>query len=188
MSVPHPSSDLGDLLDSEEPTSGAEPVGDTDDGDTDDWLTPSPHKKRPRLLTTALAGATLLAVAFTGGVLVQKNHDQSLVSAGSAPGGFFGGRGGGFAAGGAAGAAAAPAAGTSAAGPAVIGQVVSRNGQVLTIRNVAGKTVQVTIPAGTTATQQTTIALAKLTAGSNVVVTGTTSPSGAITATAITVH
>jgi hypothetical protein len=185
MNAPHTSSDLGDLLGSESPRAETDLLSDPDDRDSDDWLTPSPHKQRPRLLTGVLAGATLLAVAFTGGVLVQKSHDQHLVSAGSAPGGFAGGRGAGFAPGGA---AAAPSAGASAIGPAVIGVVVSHHGQVLVIRNLAGKTVQVTVPTGIAITQQRTLALNKLTAGSNVLVTGTTSAGGAITATAVTVH
>ncbi|MDQ1705637.1 MAG: hypothetical protein QOF18_2003 [Frankiaceae bacterium] len=187
------SSDLGDLLGSEDPISDADLVSDPGDRDSDDWLTPSPHKKRPSLLTGSLAGATLLAAAFTGGVLVQKSHDQQLVSAATAPGGFPGGRsagfaGGGFAGGGAPGAAAAPATGASAAGPAVIGVVVSQHGQVLTIRNLAGKTVLVTVPTGIAITEQRPLALNKLAAGSNVVVTGTTSARGAVTATAVTVH
>lgn len=191
MSIPNTSSDLGDLLDGHDSASKAGPSDDTDDreSESDDWLTPLPHMTRlPRLLPAALAGGTLLAVAFTGGVLVQKQHDHNLLSTASAPAGFGAGRGAGFAAGGAPGTATAPTAGAGTTGPAVIGQIVSRNGPVLTIRNLSGKTVQVTVPPTTTITRQLTLTLAKLARGSNVVVTGTTSPSGAITASAITVH
>lgn len=169
-----------------------DPVEDSGD-EFGDWLSAPVSPRRLPRLTSTLAMATLVAVAFIGGVLVQKQNDQSLAAAtgpagGAAgrPGGFGGGFGGAAAGGGAG--AAGSTAGSTAAGPAVIGQVASVNGTVLVVRNLAGKDIQVILPAGVSITRQTTVTASTLAKGTNVVVTGTTGANGAVTATGVTAH
>ena len=80
MSTPHTSNDLGELLDGHDPASGSDPVIDgTEADESDDWLTPSSRKSRPRrLLPTALAASSY----FVQVAAVSKQDDaQALVDA-----------------------------------------------------------------------------------------------------------
>jgi hypothetical protein len=163
-----------------------QPEQDPVEADPDEWLIAPARARRLPKLTAALVAGIVLAAAFTGGVLVQKHHDRSLAASSSAslPSGAL--PAGGF--GSLSGASQSASSGTTSASssPAVIGTVVSIHGRVVTVRNVAGKTVKVTVPASTTVTNQRTISLTNLTRGRSVVVTGTTRTDGTVTATAIT--
>jgi hypothetical protein len=164
------------------------PAGDEPDDDLDlheGW-------ERPRIgtLTVLLAVGVLAVAAFIGGVLVQKNHDAGLASAsgtraraaGAFPAGGFpaGGFGAGTGAGAGAGAGGPTAA--AAAPPVVVGTVAAVKGSDLTVKNFAGATVVVHVPAGTPVTLPGLIPLAP---GMTVSVTGTKAADGSVTATAV---
>jgi hypothetical protein len=184
----HPDANTIDDLPAEQPTAPPDAATTDPGADDDDWLTtPGPRRRMPRV-SAALVAATLLALAFTGGVLVQKHHDQTLTAASAAPGGVggFAGRGGFGGGAGAGGGATGSASAATASAPAVVGQVVSLNGNVLVVRNLGGKDIRVTLPARVSITEQSTIAASKLSKGTNVVITGTTNANGAVTATGVT--
>lgn len=186
MSIHSNGNALDELL-NEQPDTPADAAADPLVED-EEWLAEQGRSRRLPRLSAGLVGAILLALAFTGGVIVQKNHDQALTATApaSAFGAGFAGRGGVGGAGGGAGGASGSATGSTGSAPVVVGQVVSLNGNVLVVRNVAGKNVQVTLPAGVSITAQSIIAANKLTKGTSVVVTGTTNASGAVTASGVT--
>jgi len=150
-------------------------------------------------LAMAFAVGLLAAATFTGGVLLQKNHDKGLTSSSTSglpaglgtasgfPAGFAGGATSGT------GTAAAAGAGTgtgasSSTGLAVIGSVVSVTGTDVTVKDLGGKTHDVHTTTTTTVTRSQTQTLSSLAAGTQVTVTGSTATDGTVTATAITAH
>ncbi|NHC45113.1 hypothetical protein [Motilibacter aurantiacus] len=70
--------------------------------------------------------------------------------------------------------------------PAVVGQVVSVQGDTLTVKNFAGKTVTVKVPEGTAVTSSSSVDLSQLVAGTSVSVAGTTADDGSVTASSVT--
>ena len=125
-----------------------------------DWNRP----KRTNRLTRVLLAGIVAALAFGGGVAVQKRHDTGLVPA--------------------------PPPGTQARGPGVAqtgppatsGTVTSTTGNALTI-DAAGKVVTVTVPPTAAVT---TIGLGAIAVGDTVAVSGTTADDGSIIATSVT--
>jgi hypothetical protein len=160
------------------PVAGDDGLDGDDPGDDADQIPPGrgPFSK---VSLTLLAGVAL-AVAFGGGVLVQKNHDAGLTATAPAAGARQGG-GAGF---GGAGAGAGGGAATSSSGPAVVGTVVSVKGADITVKDFAGKTHVVHTTGNTTVGVPG--ALSAIKAGSTVSVTGTTDPGGSVVATAVT--
>jgi hypothetical protein len=151
----------------------------------EDEFDDAPRRRASRFTRVAVAGI-LLALAFTGGVLVQKHHDRGLTAAsapsftsGSLPN--FGGSGPPNGSGGGSGGSTG---GSST--PAVIGTVVSVHGNRIVVRDLSGTKHVVTTTSSTSITPSSRIAAASLTAGTTVVVTGTKSSDGAVRATAIT--
>jgi hypothetical protein len=171
---------------------------------------------RPRWtnrLTWVLVAAVVAALAFAGGLLIERQYDTTLLTTvrsttrpaggGLAVAGLGGGRGAsgraanpsGSGASGSGGPAAAGAGSASGAGtsggagadgeeaPIAVGTVASVNADRLTLTNFAGKTVTVTVPPNATVT---TSGLAGLKPGAPVSVTGTANPDGSVTATSIT--
>ncbi len=165
------------------PTAAQDP---DDDLFEPDWNRP----KRTNKLTFVLLAALVAALAFAGGVAVQKHHDAGLAA--SATAGRARGAGGFGGAGGAAGTGGAGAGGTAAGGtgqtagggpPVAIGTVKSLSGTTLTITNFAGTVVTVTVPPTATVT---TPGLGGLAVGATVSVAGTTNADGTVTATSVT--
>ncbi len=157
--------------------------------DDEDWLAAHAPRRRMHPVTTALAAAVLMASAFTGGVLVQKNHDTGSSATAGAPAGLpnFGAGGfPGFAGAGGQGGTGTATGATGAAGVAVIGTVVSVKGTTLTVRNLSGKLVTVTVAAGVAVNAQQTLTLAQRRSGRSITVSGTTAADGHVTATAVT--
>jgi hypothetical protein len=148
-------------------------------------------------LTSILAVGIIAAAGFAGGVALQKNHDVGLTTASTTTGAgrasAFAGAGGGFGggAGGGAGGSGTTAGGTTngtgaaAATPAVVGTIASVSGSTITVKNFAGTTVTVHIPATASVT---TPGLTPLTAGMTASVVGAKAADGSITATAVTAH
>jgi hypothetical protein len=151
-------------------------------------------------LAMAFAVGLLAAGTFTGGVLLQKNHDKSLTSSSTSGSPASVGRASGFPAGfpggattrsgtaTAAGGSTATGGSASSTGLAVIGSVVSVSGIDVTVKDLGGKTHDVHTTAATTVTRSQTQTLASLPAGTQVTVTGNTATDGTVTATAITAH
>lgn len=181
-----------------------------DDLDPDDDFAGLPQPRRVSRLTVLLLGGTALALAFTGGVLVQKRHDASLTRSAALPGlggGFpAGGLPSGFPAGGlpgagtagggaaaaapsgaGAGAGAAAGTGTGSTGdvPTLIGTVIKVDGRDVTVRDLGGTSYVVHTSDATTLTRTSTITPQQLKAGATVTVTGTKT-GNQVTATAVT--
>jgi hypothetical protein len=168
---------------------------DEDDLDLDEDLDAAP-RRRVGWVTRGLAAGILLALAFTGGVLVQKHHDAgtsagSLAAfSGSVPSGGgafpgFGGTQGGSSSDGSASSSGSQGGGST---PAVIGTVVSVNGNRIIVRDLSGTKHVVKTTDATTITRSTEIPVSKLTAGTTVVVVGTQADDGTTSATAVTVR
>lgn len=118
----------------------------TDTESVDDFL-PAPRRGL-RLPTLIMVLVLAMAIAFGGGVLVQKHHDRHLTSASASLPGLgsgalpnlgaggvpdFGGQGGSTGGG-------SSSSDTSSSKPVVIGKVVSVDGTTLTVRDLGGKT------------------------------------------------
>jgi uncharacterized protein DUF5666 len=193
------------------------PVGDTDwvagpvepvDDDLD-LLAEVNH--RPGRATGLLIAAIVVALAFIGGVAVQKQFATGTAAVGPGagfagrPGGNAGGYGGfgmaggpggaqpgGAAAGGpAAGGAGAGGGGAAAAGgatPVVVGTVTMLSGSTLTVKNLGGKSVTVKVPSGATITLVAGKRLTTLKRGATVSVAGKAAADGTVTATSVTVR
>src|SRR5689334_15539569 len=165
---------------------------------------------RPRWtnrLTWVLVAAVVAALAFAGGLLIERQYDTTVLTAartgtraggGLAVAGLSGGRAGaggravagGGASGGAGGSSAgvttgagADGGGTAGDAPIAVGTIAAVNADRLTLANFAGKTITVAVPPTATVT---TSGLAGLKPGAPVSVTGTTNPDGSVTATSIT--
>jgi hypothetical protein len=170
--------------------------------------------RKPSRMTVLLVAGIFAALAFTAGSVVQKQFGGTT-SAAAAPGAAgFAGRGGGTAgayggfgqggfpgggpggaaggaAGGTAGGAAGGAAGRTtgaAATPVVVGTVTKLSGTSLTVKNLGGKSVPVTVKEGATITLVAGKTLTTLKTGATVSVVGTAAADGKVTATSITVR
>ncbi len=179
------------------PTDPNIPVLEEDDAD----FTAVPPRRHVPALTKLLFVAIIGALAFGGGVLVQKQHDATLTSASSVPdfasllgsGGFPAGAG---ARGGGATASSAPAAGGGGAGataggstgdvPVLVGTVVSVSGSDLTVQDFGGTSHVVHATATTTLSVVSADWSGSLKAGATVSVQGTKAADGSVTATAVT--
>ncbi|HST85754.1 MAG TPA: hypothetical protein VLL08_28705 [Kineosporiaceae bacterium] len=168
---------------------------------------------RPSRATVLLIVGIIASLAFLGGSVVQKNYGGTSTggqAAGGAGAAGFGARAGGYGnfgggfpggqAGGAAGVAAGGAGGaatgggaasgttTAAATPVAVGTVTKVSGSSLTLKNLGGKTVKVTIPEGASITLVAGKKLTTLKAGVTVSVAGKVAADGSVTATSVTVR
>lgn len=179
-----------------------------DDGgdELDSEFAPQPRKRLGKL-TAVLVALLVAGGGFLAGVQVQKHQTTPAASAASAfarrgtgaaagEGGFtgFGGGAGGTGRGtggtGGTGTGGTGTGGTGSGGagsttsiPAVIGQIVSVNGDTVVVKNLGGKLITVKLSGTTTVTQVSTVAALK--AGQNVTVAGTTAADGTVTATSV---
>lgn len=184
MTVPAPDGTTVDGWAVPASTNGVQPAENPDDDLFDaDWNRP----KRANRLTFVLVAALVAALAFAGGVAVQKKHDAGLAASATAGRARGAGGFGGTTEGGATGQAGTTGQGGAAAqggGPPVaIGTVKSISGSTLTITNFAGTVVTVTVPPTATVT---TPGLGGLAPGATVSVAGTTNADGTVTATTVT--
>ena len=162
-------------------------------------LTAVPPRRRVPALTKLLFVAIIGALAFGGGVLVQKQHDATLAPASRVPD-FASLIGGGLPAGAGPGGGAAPSSAPAAGGgaavgtgggstgdvPVLVGTVVSVSGSDLTVKDFGGTSH--VVHATTTTTLSITSAdwSSSLKAGATVSVQGTKAADGSVTATAVT--
>jgi hypothetical protein len=152
-----------------------------------------PRRPRGRLLTplpVALLCLLLTACGFIGGVLVEKGQEGTAGTSGSGTSGLAGrfaalrsaaGRSG---AGAGAGGGAAGAAG---AGAATTGQVAFVQGSTLYVTDSSGNTIKVKTSAASTVTKTVSGTVHAIRPGEEVVISGTTASSGAVTAESIRV-
>ena len=146
------------------------------------------QRRKGSAVTAALTGATLLALAFGGGVLVQKNHDKSLASSntGALPAGISGAGFGGAGGAGAAAGGGFPVGGFPGGGAApTFGTVVSATSTTLIIKDNTGKRITIKIGKATTLSTTKTATITDYKAGESVTVTGTAGKDGSITATRV---
>ena len=156
---------------------------------------PLPKRPRRRLVTpvsAALAGALVAALGFIGGVEVQKGQDDgsgagngaALASAGAGTGagarGGFGRGGGQFGAGGAGGGGSA----SSQSAPTV-GSVANKKGSILYVKDSDGNLVKVKTTSHSKVDRTASSSAGAIHPGDTVIVQGTTSRNGTVTATQI---
>jgi hypothetical protein len=164
---------------------------DEDDAD----LTAVPPRRHVPALTKLLFVGILAALAFGGGVLVQKQHDATLTSASRVPdfsslfgGGLPTGANGG---GGGPTASSAPAAGGGGEGsagdvPVLVGTVESISGSDVSVKDLGGASHVVHATASTTLTVVGADWSGSLVKGATVSIQGTKAADGSVTATAVT--
>jgi hypothetical protein len=141
-----------------------------------------PRRPRPRLVTPATAALTAVLIAalgFIGGVQVQKSQGDSGGGAGGA-GGVGGARtGAGFARAG----GFSPGGGSS---DATVGTVANVAGKSFYVTGSGGTTVRVKTTSHSKVTRTAVSTVGAVHPGDTVVVQGTKSSSGAVTATSVT--
>jgi Domain of unknown function (DUF5666) len=145
-----------------------------------------PPRPRRRLVTPVRAGLAALLVAgagFLGGVEVQKSQASG---GGSAATSAFARAGGAGAAAGGGGAAAGPGGFGGQADNATVGSVKSKNGNWLYVQDSGGNTVKVRTTSTSKVTRTAKSSASAIHPGDRVIVQGTKSSSGTITATQIT--
>lgn len=166
-----------------------------DYGLDDDWEAdeePLPKRPRRRLVTpisATLAGALVGALGFIGGVEVQKSQDDGS-SGGSGTAAAFASAGGGGAARGSfgRGGGAGP---QSAGGPggaqnnATVGSVANKKGSTLYVKDSDGNLVRVKTTSHSKINRTASTTAGAIHPGDTVIVQGTKSSSGTITATQI---
>jgi hypothetical protein len=161
----------------------------------DDWE-PAPEeralppRRRRRLVTpasAALAAVLVGALGFIGGVEVQKGQADSGGGAGaSGAGAARVTAGGGGTGGGSAGAARGGFAGPGGAqGNATIGSVTNKHGSTLYVKDSDGNTIRVKTTSHSKINRTATASVGAIHPGDSVVVQGTKSSSGTVTATQI---
>jgi hypothetical protein len=159
----------------------------TDETFEEEWEDELPARPRRRLrpVTVVLAAVLVAAGGFVAGALVQKHEGGGTAAAATGRG-----AGGGFAAlagarrAGAGGGAGAGGAGAAGAG-ATVGQVSVVDGSTLYVTGAQGNTVRVRPAPGATVTRTVRSSVRSIRPGETVVVQGTTTRSGAISATSI---
>jgi hypothetical protein len=139
----------------------------------DTELPPRTRRKLVTPVTAGLLAVVLIALGFTGGVLVQKSTGTSTASATGARPSFAGG--------------GPPGAQQSRGGAqATVGTVASKDGRTLYVKGSDGTTVKVRL-AATAKLARTANASAKaIHPGDTVVVQGAAGSSGAVKATSVT--
>jgi hypothetical protein len=164
----------------------------------DDWEPEEqqalPKRPRRRLVTpvsATLAGALVAALGFIGGVEVQKAQDDGATgTAGGAQAGLAAAGGGGRGAasgGGSAQGAGRPGAGGPGGGRsnATVGSVANKKGSTLYVKDSDGNTIRVKTTSHSKINRTATTSAGAIHPGDTVIVQGTKSKSGTITATQI---
>jgi hypothetical protein len=175
-----------------------EPPTSVDEDELADALHVAPPSRRSTRVTTALVALLLVSLGVLGGLWWADRTSASTLegmpgagfggSAGQVPGGFPGGPPGASGTDGS-GAGEVGAGGTGAAGRAsslaVIGTVVTVEGDTVMVKDLGGTEHVVRLAQDSTVTRSTTITAGDLSAGETVAVSGSTSDDGSVDATGI---
>ena len=169
------------------------PSRDAEDDDSfDDEFGAPAGRRRVPLMSALLMSGIVIALAFTGGVLVQKHVTSSSSTAGGLPSFGAGGLPSGFPGGGLPG--AGTGAGSSSGGtgsgststvPVLVGTVVKAGPTEVTVKDLGGTTHVVRTTDATKVTTVTTVPVTTLTAGQTVTVSGTKTTDGSVDATTV---
>jgi len=170
------------------------PSRDAEDDDSfDDEFDAPAGRRRVPLMSALLMSGIVIALAFTGGVLVQKHvTSSSSTAAGGLPSFGAGGLPSGFPGGGLPG--AGTGAGSSSGGtgsgststvPVLVGTVVKAGPTEVTVKDLGGTTHVVRTTDATKVTTVTTVPVTTLTAGQTVTVSGTKTTDGSVDATTV---
>jgi hypothetical protein len=146
----------------------------------DEFVPPEPHRRMP-LLTQLLATAIAIVVAFTVGVLVQKQHDAGLTASTSFNPASLSGL-----AGLPGGSGSATGSSSTSSGPVLIGTVVAVSGSDVTVKDLGGTTHVVHTSSSTTVTISQQSSVGALPVGSTVSIDGTKAADGSVTASSVT--
>jgi hypothetical protein len=152
----------------------------------DDWepapeepaLPPRPRRRLVTPASATLAAVLIAAVGFIGGVEVQKGQADDAGAAGGAAGGAA-------VAAGATGGARGGFAGRGGQANATIGSVANKHGSTLYVKDSNGNTVRVKTTSHSKINRTATASAGAIHPGDTVIVQGTKSSSGTITATQI---
>lgn len=141
-----------------------------------------PARPRRRLVTpvtAALLAVVLIALGFSGGVLVQKSTGTSTPTAAGARPSFAGGGPPG---------AQQGRGGTQAGGgaQATIGEVASKDGRTLYVKGSDGNTIKVRLGANAKVARTATASAKAIHPGDTVVVQGAAGSNGTVKATSVT--
>jgi hypothetical protein len=149
-----------------------------------DTLPARPRRRLVTPVTTALAALLVAALGFIGGVQVQKHQGAGNGGTSATPASFAaaGARGGGAGAGGARG--GFPGGG-GAQGNATVGSVANKHGSTLYVKDGNGNTVRVKTTTHSKINRTAATSAGAIHPGDTVVVQGTKSSNGTITATQI---
>ncbi len=166
-----------------------EPVDDADEGS----LPPRPRRRIVTPLSVTLIAVLIAALGFSGGVLVQKHQDATGDGSDAAAAAFAAARGGGTGAGagGGAGGGAGARGGFSGRGAGggqgtpTVGSVTNKNGSTLYVKDSDGNTVRVKTTSHSKINRTASTTAGAIHPGDTVVVQGTKSSSGTLTATQI---
>lgn len=183
---------LTELLDPETGSSSMGMVEEPDDVE-DDFDDAAPGRRLPRL-TMLLLAALLVAVGFTGGILLQKHAAAGTAAtgvpsfAGGFPAGGFPGTGGGQLPGSSTTSTTGSSNGaaSSAGTPVVIGTVARVDGTTVIVKDFGGKEHKVATTSATTITDSATVPASQLKPGQSVRVDGSKKSDGTIVATSVT--
>jgi hypothetical protein len=160
----------------------------------DDWEPepeadePLPKRPRRRLVTpisAALAGALVGALGFIGGVEVQKGQGDGATSNGTGAALASAGAGAGSRAGFARGGGAGPQGAGGAQANATVGSVANKKGSTLYVKDSDGNTVRVKTTSHSKINRTASTTAGAIHPGDTVIVQGSKSSSGTITATQI---
>jgi len=153
-----------------------------------------PARRHLPLLTRGLLLGLLVVIAFSGGVLVQRNRGTTSGSAatglpaglgaGGSPGGGFPGSGTATSGGSSSGAAGTTT--TAPTTPVLIGTLVSVSGSDITVKDFGGATHVVHVTGSAAIVVSSPIPLSSLKTGATVSVTGTKAADGSVSATGVT--
>jgi hypothetical protein len=136
-----------------------------------DELPRRPRRKLATPLTATLAAVLIAALGFIGGVQVQKSSADSSASPRAA--GFTRGAGG-----------FTPGVGGSS--DATVGTVANVNGKTLYVTNSSGATIRVKTTSNSKIARTAVAKVGEVHPGDTVIVQGTKSSSGTVTATSVT--
>jgi hypothetical protein len=148
-----------------------------------DELPRRPRRKPATPLTASLAAVLIAALGFIGGVKVQKSSTDSGSGAGAGAGGFARARAGAgsFTPGG--GGGGARGGGQS---DATVGSVANVDGKTLYVTDASGNTIRVKTNSSSKVTRTAVSKATDVHPGDTVIVQGSKSSSGTVTATSVT--